>query len=400
MAAYDQRYQVFVSSTYFDLKEERQAVIMALLQLNAIPAGMELFPADDENAWTLIKEVIDDCDYYLLVVGGKYGSVDPIEAISYTEKEYDYAVAQRKPVMAFLHGNPDAIPVGKAERSEEAQEKLAAFRAKVERGKHVKYWSGEDLSGKVALSFPQFTRRHPAAGWVRGDRQASPEMLAELNDLRKRLSETESALDQARTSPPAGTEDLAQGTDSFETWLHYSAAYQVASGNVHRINNAIEIGPSWDEIFGGLGPLMLDESAQEDLGDHIDKWLRQKYVDQVLDDTNVIVKSRGHKPDKDGLYNYKASVTNEDFHTILVQLMALGLITKSERRRSVADRGTYWTLTPYGQTRLIQLRAIRRDGTPGVASESVPMLAGSPMTGAADGQQPDQGDTEASPEQS
>jgi hypothetical protein len=53
MAGDEKRYQVFVSSTYVDLQEERQAVIMALLQLNAVPAGMELFPAADEDACDL-----------------------------------------------------------------------------------------------------------------------------------------------------------------------------------------------------------------------------------------------------------------------------------------------------------------------------------------------------------
>jgi hypothetical protein len=132
---------------------------MALLQLNAVPSGMELFPAADDDAWTLIKSVIEDCDYYLLVVGGKYGSVDPVEDISYTEKEYDYAVSCSKPVMAFLHADPDLIPQGKAEKAEEAQRKLAAFRSKVQRMKHVKYWSGPDeLAGKVALSLVNLLR--------------------------------------------------------------------------------------------------------------------------------------------------------------------------------------------------------------------------------------------------
>lgn len=94
------RYQVFVSSTYTDLREERQAVLSALLQLNAIPAGMELFPAADEDAWSLISRVIDECDYYLLLIGGRYGSVD-IDGLSFTEREYDHATARRKPVMAF-----------------------------------------------------------------------------------------------------------------------------------------------------------------------------------------------------------------------------------------------------------------------------------------------------------
>ena len=73
----DKRYQVFVSSTYEDLQEERQEVMHALLELDCIPAGMELFPAANEDQWTLIKRVIDDCDYYLVIVGGRYGSTRP-----------------------------------------------------------------------------------------------------------------------------------------------------------------------------------------------------------------------------------------------------------------------------------------------------------------------------------
>ena len=38
---------------------------------------MELFPAADEEQLNFIKRVIDDCDYYLLIVGGRYGSTDP-----------------------------------------------------------------------------------------------------------------------------------------------------------------------------------------------------------------------------------------------------------------------------------------------------------------------------------
>src|SRR6266853_1961238 len=60
----DKRYQVFVSSTFNDLQEERQEVMQALLELDCMPAGMELFPAANETQLNLIKRVIDDCDYY------------------------------------------------------------------------------------------------------------------------------------------------------------------------------------------------------------------------------------------------------------------------------------------------------------------------------------------------
>jgi len=62
----EKKYQVFVSSTYKDLTEERQEVIQALLELDCIPVGMEMFPAADDDQWTLIKRLIDDCDYYIL----------------------------------------------------------------------------------------------------------------------------------------------------------------------------------------------------------------------------------------------------------------------------------------------------------------------------------------------
>ena len=148
--AREARYQVFVSSTYTDLITERQAVISTLLQLNAFPAGMELFPATDDEAWVLIERVIDESDYYLLVIGGRYGSVDSA-GLSFTEREYEYAVARRKPTMAFLHQSPEKLPFEHSEGDPSAREKLDAFRARVQLARHVKLWtSPEDLVGKVA----------------------------------------------------------------------------------------------------------------------------------------------------------------------------------------------------------------------------------------------------------
>jgi hypothetical protein len=64
----DKRYQVFISSTYADLKEERRRVIQTVMEMDCIPAGMELFPAVDEEQFQFIQRVIDDCDYYLLTL--------------------------------------------------------------------------------------------------------------------------------------------------------------------------------------------------------------------------------------------------------------------------------------------------------------------------------------------
>jgi hypothetical protein len=82
----EKKYQVFVSSTYNDLVQERAAIIRTLMELDCIPCGMEAFPAVDDEQFEFIKKIIDDCDYYVLLVGGRYGSTHE-DGISYTQKE-------------------------------------------------------------------------------------------------------------------------------------------------------------------------------------------------------------------------------------------------------------------------------------------------------------------------
>lgn len=110
----DKRYQIFVSSTYEDLKDERRAIIQTLLQMDCIPAGMELFPAANDEQFQFITKIIDDCDYYILIIGGRYGSTTS-EGLSYTEKEFDYARSIGLRTLSFIHGRPDEIPYGKSE---------------------------------------------------------------------------------------------------------------------------------------------------------------------------------------------------------------------------------------------------------------------------------------------
>jgi hypothetical protein len=74
------------------------------MEMDCIPAGMELFPAMDDDQLAFIKGVIDDCDYYVILIGGRYGSVNE-QGVSYTEAEYDYAVAKGLKVVALLQPN-------------------------------------------------------------------------------------------------------------------------------------------------------------------------------------------------------------------------------------------------------------------------------------------------------
>lgn len=110
----DKVYQAFVSSTFSDLEGERKKVSDTLSKAGFIPAGMELFPATSLQQLEFIKRVIDRCDYYIVIVGARYGSLDGEK--SFTEREYEYAVSKKIPVLAFIHKNPGKIAAEKRPR--------------------------------------------------------------------------------------------------------------------------------------------------------------------------------------------------------------------------------------------------------------------------------------------
>jgi hypothetical protein len=126
LVAFDSIHTVFISSTFEDLREERAEVQKAVLRLKCLPIGMELFPSADDDAWGFIKGEIERCDYYVLIVGGRYGSVDK-DGVSYTEKEYRFAVELNKPRLVFIRRNRDGLSPERREQDRDKHFKLDKF---------------------------------------------------------------------------------------------------------------------------------------------------------------------------------------------------------------------------------------------------------------------------------
>lgn len=231
----EKRYQVFVSSTYADLKEERQRVIQALMEMDCIPSGMELFPAADEEQWQFIKRVIDDCDYYLLIIGGRYGSTTP-EGISYTEQEYDYAIQKGIRVVALLHSNPEEIPLGKSEGDPQLRGRLDAFRQKVASNRLVKFWKkADELPGLVALSLSKTIKTYPAVGWIRADQASNTELLNDINQLRKQKEELEEQVSRLGQSSPVSIPNLASLDHGVSLFGMTSTLSRAADGSMRQL---------------------------------------------------------------------------------------------------------------------------------------------------------------------
>lgn len=52
----DKKLQLFIASTYVDLKEERKVAVKSILESGHILAGMELFTANSEEQRNVIKK--------------------------------------------------------------------------------------------------------------------------------------------------------------------------------------------------------------------------------------------------------------------------------------------------------------------------------------------------------
>lgn len=165
----EKKYQFFVSSTYEDLKEERDIAIHAILTMNQFPVGMEMFSAADDDQWQIIKEAIDSSDYYILIIGNRYGSIEETTGVSYTEKEFDYAVSQGISVLAFIVDKSASMAQDKYESDLAKKEKLDSFKEKVKNsGRYVKFWKNKDnLESLISQSIAKAVTRGRRPGWVR-----------------------------------------------------------------------------------------------------------------------------------------------------------------------------------------------------------------------------------------
>jgi hypothetical protein len=324
----DKRYQVFVSSTFADLQEERRHVIQTLMEMDCIPSGMELFPAMDEEQFEFIKKVIDDCDYYILIIGGRYGSTTS-EGISYTEKEYDYAIEKGIKVIALLHEKPDEITKAKSENDPKLVKKLTAFRKKVSTNRLVKFWkSADELAGLVALSLQKTIKMFPAVGWIRASQSSNTALLNDLNELRKKKDELEDELAKLREIPAIEIPNLA----SLDEKIKVFGKCKTPEGWENW-----QFSPTWEEVFGLVSPYLTTMLDNETVKDTLGKSLFDLSQES----------------------GYSAYLNERVFQTIKIQLQALNLVKVQHLETTDGKMALFWSLTKTGYAQMMSIRTVK-----------------------------------------
>lgn len=344
------KYQIFVSSTYEDLKDERDEVIKAILEMGHIPVGMEMFSAADQEQWKLIAKQIDQSDYYIVIVAHRYGSVTGKK--SYTEKEHDYAVEKGIPIIAFIIDDSAPWPKDRMELDNKKIESLKKFKQKLT-CKLVGFWSSkEDLGGKVSRSLVKLMTTSPRPGWVRTTETVGPEVVSEMSRLSSECarlnSENIQLKKQLEESLKIENSYYSQGSDLAKIKFNFS---------INKKTYKFDFEISWDDLFLEIGRKILENNREYSVFNKVIEIInRRKDSFPLLLD----ISEKDFSPDID----------LEDISKIKIQFLALGYIdvfvakseinTNSNLFPCFSSYEPSWILTELGKRKLSELSAIRR----------------------------------------
>ena len=146
--------KVYLSSTFIDLIDHREAVKTALERAQFDIECMEKYPAFDERPKDKCLSDVAECDYYVLILAWRYGyqpDDDNPDNLSITRMEYEEAVRLGKKPLVFLSAKKHPWSFDLADPDCRMPESaIAKFRAKVELEHGIAYFTTpEDLSSQV-----------------------------------------------------------------------------------------------------------------------------------------------------------------------------------------------------------------------------------------------------------
>mgnify|MGYP000972417778 CR=1 FL=1 len=340
----EKKLQVFISSTYTDLMDERQAAVQAILNAGHIPAGMELFKAGNRTQLETILKWIDDSDVYMLILGGRYGSIEPESCKSYIQVEYEYALNKGIPIFSVVLSDKYIMKKGNVDNHNEYVEFKELVMSKI-----VKIVDDEkDIKLAILETLHEFINDDAITlnGWVRENSTSINTQLYEENkELQKINNEYKSKIEMLENKINDDTvnfeKSLAFEGDNIVLIGHYSTKESVNSGYHNRVyykKHSVEEVMTWDELFLLIAPYLYE--YQE-----VDSFYHS--------DLSHILRDRLGK--SDSVY-----LDEELYRTILLQYLGLGLICNDVKTSSQGKQYQFIRLTAKGKNYLMQQRTIKK----------------------------------------
>jgi hypothetical protein len=325
------KFQIFVSSTYVDLIQEREQIIKACLEMGHIPVGMEMFSAADEEQWKIIQRQIDEIDYYVILIAHRYGSTTD-EGVSYTEKEYDYAVSKGIPVLGFVIDDKAAWPADRVDQEEGKKISLINFKEKI-KSKLINFWSDKnELHGKFSIALMKAIANNPRPGWVKSEDAVGADVMKELSRLSSENSKLRDENEKLRIQKSQSEDDSQK-------------IIEILKKNNRPLYIWYDGDESWEErdpeettllaVFQAIAPNLLVENHNSEIAND---------VALALSDGDPY--RRGWPVPKNHIAHW------------LTDLHALELVEPSKKKHPVSDEKDYWSLTKKGRSLISSIRKL------------------------------------------
>lgn len=261
----DKRYQVFITTSGKEMQPERVVVSQTLIGMGYFSWGLE---QRTPLSTAFARRQIEDCDYVFLLLGSQYGE-QSVSGVSYLHLEYIYAVTKQKPIIVFMHENPESRQQELQESKQILKDKFSEFRHQLQKEVEqvVTYRTLRDLELAIRSNMPQMLERYPVAGWVRP--QSIQSLQDEIDHLKSKL--TQATLGQGKKEedpflslPKVSIYDLF----GFDYRMH---AYQ--DGNFKELTAIREM--KWAEIFKILATDFSQAIPEEYFSKSLNQYLNE-----------------------------------------------------------------------------------------------------------------------------
>lgn len=147
------KYLVFISSTFKHMEKARKSAIAGVSDARHIPISLDNFAPQNASDLEVIKQEVDTCQIYILLLGPTYGEIPKGGDRSYIEVEFDLAEKANRWIMVFtlswqeiLEQRQEFLRDDRYRRELENTSKLEAFYRRIRSGKHFyRTWSGDNV---------------------------------------------------------------------------------------------------------------------------------------------------------------------------------------------------------------------------------------------------------------
>jgi hypothetical protein len=154
--------RIYISSTYSDLIDAREAVYRALRKMRHDVIAMEDYVSADQRPLDKCLADVAACDVYIGIFAWRYGYVPPNQECSITELEFRQAQHSKKPCLLLMLHEEAPWPRKLIDRD---VERIDAFRAELCRDYIVSFFrTSDELAAAVSVAVGNLEKNPPGEG--------------------------------------------------------------------------------------------------------------------------------------------------------------------------------------------------------------------------------------------